>query len=90
MSAFAASNFALKAMAQSVAREYGPQGVHVAHFIIDGIIVTERTSQYMGKDFAPDTRMDPGAIADVYVQTAEQPRSVWAFETDLRPFSEKW
>lgn len=89
-SAFAAAKFGLRALGQSLAREWGPKGVHVSHFIIDGIIVTDRTDSMLGKDYAAESRMDPDAIAQVYLDTARQPRSVWAFEVDLRPSVEKW
>ncbi|SNX87853.1 related to oxidoreductase, short chain dehydrogenase/reductase family [Melanopsichium pennsylvanicum] len=89
-SAFASSKFGLRALGQSLAREWGPKGVHVSHFIIDGIIVTDRTDSMLGKDYAAESRMDPDAIAQVYLDTARQPRSVWAFEMDLRPSVEKW
>lgn len=89
-SAFAAAKFGLRAIGQSLAREWGPKGVHVAHFIIDGIIVTDRTDSMLGKEYAAESRMDADAIAQVYLDTARQPRSVWAFEVDLRPSVEKW
>lgn len=88
--AFAAAKFGLRALGQSLAREWGPKGVHVAHFIIDGIIVTDRTDAMLGKDYAAESRMDPEAIAQVYLDTVRQPRSAWAFEVDLRPSAEKW
>lgn len=89
-SAFASAKFGLRAIGQSLAREWGPKGIHVSHFIIDGIIVTERTDSLIGKDYAAASRMDPDAIAQVYLDTARQPRSVWAFEIDLRPSVEAW
>lgn len=89
-SAFAAAKFGLRALGQSLAREWGPKGIHVSHFIIDGIIVTDRTDSLLGKDYAPESRMDADAIAQVYLDTARQPRSVWGFEIDLRPSAEKW
>lgn len=89
-SAFAASKFGLKALTESIAREYGPQGVHVAHFIIDGIIVTERTSSFLGDKWEPHARMEPDDIAQVYLDTALQKRSVWTFTNDLRPGPEKF
>ena len=58
-SAFAASKSALRAISQSIAREYGPQGVHVAHVILDGAIATERVAKMMHGDFEPDTRLEP-------------------------------
>lgn len=73
-SAFAASKFGLRAIAQSAAREYGPQGIHVSHFIIDGIIQSERVSKFFGDKYEPHTRMDSDAIAQVYLDTARQHR----------------
>ncbi|PWN92743.1 NAD(P)-binding protein [Acaromyces ingoldii] len=89
-SAFAASKFGLRAIAQSAAREYGPQGIHVSHFIIDGIIQSERVSKFFGDKYEPHTRMDSDAIAQVYLDTARQHRNTWSFETDLRPGPERW
>ncbi|GAC94219.1 oxidoreductase [Pseudozyma hubeiensis SY62] len=88
--AFASAKFGLRALGQSLAREWGPKGIHVSHFIIDGIIVTERTDALIGKDYAPESRMDADDIAQVYLDTFRQPRSVWGFEIDLRPSVEKW
>jgi NAD(P)-dependent dehydrogenase (short-subunit alcohol dehydrogenase family) len=89
-STFAASKFALRALAESIAREYDPLGIHVAHFVIDGLIVTPATSSKFGADFDPASRMDPDAIAQVYLDTARQKRSVFSFNVDLRPSKEKW
>lgn len=89
-STFAASKFALKALSESIAREMGPKGIHVAHFIIDGLIVTERTTGMFGDKWEPHTRMDPDNIAQVYLDTARQKRDVWTFNNDLRPGPEKW
>jgi NAD(P)-dependent dehydrogenase (short-subunit alcohol dehydrogenase family) len=77
----ASPKFALRALAQSMARELGPQGLHVAHVIIDGQI---------GPAGGPDTRLDPDAIAALYVALHRQPRSAWTHEADLRPWSEKF
>ncbi|KAI9005529.1 putative short chain dehydrogenase [Hyaloraphidium curvatum] len=88
-SAFASAKFACRAVTQSLAREFGPKGIHVAHFIIDGIIHGPRTKQWTeGKP--QDSAMDPDAIARVYADTYAQHRSAWAFEVDLRPYVEKW
>lgn len=77
----ASPKFALRALAQSMARELGPQGLHVAHVIIDGGI---------GRAGDPDTQLDPDAIAALYVALHRQPRSAWTHEADLRPWSEKF
>ena len=89
-SAFAAAKFGLRALGQSLAREWGPKGIHVSHFIIDGLIDTDRVGRMLGKDFVEGSRMNPEDIAEVYLATAKQPRSVWGFEVDLRPSVEKW
>jgi NAD(P)-dependent dehydrogenase (short-subunit alcohol dehydrogenase family) len=83
----AVGKFGLRALAQSMAREFGPQGVHVAHFVIDGQIASERTRQ-AGR--APEGVLDPDAIADTYWQTHNQHPSAWSLELDLRPSVEKF
>ncbi|BGP22790.1 short-chain dehydrogenase/reductase SDR family protein [Rhodotorula toruloides] len=88
--ALAPGKFALRGLAQNLAREFGPQGIHVSHVIVDGIIETERVKGMMGEAKQPDSRLQPDAIADTYVHLAEQPRNCWAFELDLRPSVEKW
>lgn len=80
----ASPKFALRAVAQSMARELGPQGIHVAHVIIDGQIRAARA------DDSSDTRLDPVGIAQAYVGLHRQQRSVWTQELDLRPWSEKF
>ncbi len=82
-SAFAASKFALRGLTQSLAREFGPQGVHVAHVIIDGIIWSERARDGFGLE--EDAAMQPDAIAANYVHLHQQHRSAWTHELDLRP-----
>jgi NAD(P)-dependent dehydrogenase (short-subunit alcohol dehydrogenase family) len=84
---FAMGKFALRGLAQSLARELGPQGIHVAHFIIDGGIRSERRPPDPAK---PDAMLDPDAIAESYMQTLKQPRSAWSFEVELRPWVEKF
>ncbi|KAJ5120302.1 uncharacterized protein N7515_009690 [Penicillium bovifimosum] len=86
--AFASGKFALRALAQSLAREFGPQGVHVSHTIIDGVIDIERTKGF--KFDHPDAKLSPDAIADSYWHLHTQPRTTFAFEMDLRPYVEKW
>ena len=85
-SAFAAAKFALRGLAQSLAREFGPKGVHVAHVILDGLIDELQTEQRFGP--APSVRMNPDAIAATYLELALQHPSAWTHELDLRPFSE--
>lgn len=64
-SAFAAAKFGVRALSQSLAREFGPQGVHVAHFVLDGIFDTERVRGFIGSDFEEDTRMKPECVRPV-------------------------
>ncbi|CAI7592904.1 unnamed protein product [Penicillium glandicola] len=85
--AFASAKFALRALAQSLAREFGPQGVHVSHTIIDGIIDIPRTKAWVLEH--EDAKLSPDAIADSYWHLHTQPRTTFAFELDLRPYIEK-
>ncbi len=85
-SAFASAKFALRGLTQSLAREYQPQGVHVVHVILDGIIDTPKSRALHGLD--PAKMMDPADIADAYWALAQQPRSAWTHELDLRPATE--
>src|SRR5699024_887360 len=84
---FAVGKFGLRALAQSMAREFGPAGVHVAHAVIDGQIATPTNVERM-PDAAAGSLLDPEAIADSYWHLHQQPRSVWTHELDLRPASE--
>ncbi|MFL6623855.1 MAG: SDR family NAD(P)-dependent oxidoreductase [Sulfurifustis sp.] len=85
----AVPKFGLRALAQSMARELGPQGVHVAHVVIDGQIESERYAQ-LGAQRGPDALLAPDAIAEMYYQLHRQPRSAWTMELDLRPWVEKF
>ena len=85
----AAPKFALRAVAQSMARELGPKGIHVAHAIIDGQIHSERYAHLLDER-GPDSLLEPGAIAAAYVSLHRQPRNAWTQELDLRPFREKF
>jgi len=94
-SAFAGAKHALRALAQSMARELGPQGVHVAHVICDGAIDGVFTRERMGEAGAEDRLargeiLDPDEIARNYVWLHNQGRSAWTFEMDLRPWTETW
>jgi short-subunit dehydrogenase len=84
---FAMGKFALRGMAQSMARELSPQGIHVAHVVIDGGI---RSARRMASSEAPDSMLDPDAIAETYMHLIQQPRSAWAWEIELRPWVEKF
>ena len=83
--AFAMSKFALRGLAQSVGRELGPKGIHVAHFVIDGGV---RSARRPDPPERPDSTLDPDAIAQTYVDILRQPRSAWSLEVDLRPWVE--
>lgn len=86
--AFAAGKFGLRAVAQAMAHELSPKGIHIAHIIIEGGINNERTRQ-LGHDMVgPDGLLATDALANVYYQTHLQHRSCWTFEVDLRPWSE--
>jgi NAD(P)-dependent dehydrogenase (short-subunit alcohol dehydrogenase family) len=91
--AFAGGKAALRALAQSMAREFGPQGLHVAHVIIDGLIDTAfaRTNFAQRVDeLGPDGILNPDHIAEAYWWLHSQPRDTWTFELDLRPSAERW
>lgn len=85
----AVPKFGLRALAQSMAREFGPRGVHVAHVIIDGQIESERYRELVDKR-GPDALLPPDAIAETYYQLHRQPRGAWTHELDLRPWVEKF
>jgi len=87
-SAFATGKFAMRALAQSLAREFGPKGVHVNHAIIDGVIDIERTKEW--KFEHEDAKIKPEAIADAYWYLHTQPRTCFTNEIDIRPYVEKW
>lgn len=86
--AFAAGKFGLRAVAQAMAHELSPQGIHVAHMIIEGGIDNDRTRQLGNDKVGPDGLLATEALAEVYYQTHVQHRSCWSFEVDLRPWSE--
>jgi len=86
-SAFAMGKFALRGLAQSAARELGPKGIHVAHFVIDGAVRSARRPDPADK---PDSTLDPDAIAQTYVDVLRQPRSAWSFEVEVRPWMERF
>jgi NAD(P)-dependent dehydrogenase (short-subunit alcohol dehydrogenase family) len=84
---FAMGKFALRGLAQSMARELSPQGIHVAHFVIDGGI---RSAARPVPGNAPDSLLDPDAIAETYWATLQQHRSAWSWEVEVRPWVEKF
>jgi len=84
---FAMGKFALRGLAQSMARELSPQGIHVAHIVIDGGIRSARRAEAPDR---PDSTLDPDAIAQSYLDLLRQPRSAWAWEIELRPWVEKF
>jgi short-subunit dehydrogenase len=84
---FAMGKFALRGLAQSMARELSPQGIHVAHFVIDGGIRSARRAEPAS---SPDSLLDPDAIAQSYLHVLAQPRSAWTHEIELRPWVEKF
>jgi NAD(P)-dependent dehydrogenase (short-subunit alcohol dehydrogenase family) len=96
--AFAAAKFGLRAVAQSAARELGPQNIHVAHLVIDSGVdtawVRERIKDREGEDalktLDPNRLMRPEAVAETYWELYQQPRDAWTFELEIRPFGEKW
>jgi NAD(P)-dependent dehydrogenase (short-subunit alcohol dehydrogenase family) len=84
---FAMGKFALRGLAQSMARELSPQGIHVAHVVVDGGIRSARRTEAADN---PDSLLDPDAIAASYMHLIHQPRSAWAWEIELRPWVEKF
>ena len=96
--AFASAKFGLRAVAQAAARELGPQGIHVAHLVIDAGVDTawvrdrlrEREGDAAVTALEPDRLMRPEAVAETYWALHRQPRDAWTFEQEIRPFGEKW
>lgn len=84
-SAFATGKFGLRGLAQSAARELGPKGIHVAHFVIDGGVESEIRPTSQDK---PDSLLSPDAVAQTYIDVLAQPRSAWSLEVELRPWVE--
>jgi len=84
---FAMGKFALRGLAQSMARELSPQGIHIAHIVIDGGI---RSASRADSPDKPDSMLDPDAIAQTYLDLLQQQRSAWAWEIELRPWVERF
>lgn len=82
---FALGKFAVRGLAQSLAREFQPKGIHVAHFVIDGMVASPQRPADPKK---PDAMLDPDAIAETYMSVLKQPRSAWSTEVELRPWVE--
>jgi len=91
--AFAAAKFALRAVAQSMAREFGPQGIHVATVVVDGAVNMPAIHKMFPKlrdSTPPDGLVEPEGIAETYYQIHMQHRSAWSLETEVRPYCEKF
>ncbi|MBW2451524.1 MAG: SDR family oxidoreductase [Deltaproteobacteria bacterium] len=91
--AFSGGKHALRALAQSMARELGPQGIHVGHVVIDGLIENPSTKKMFPDLVASkpkDGIIQPDHLGEIYWQLYQQPRSAWTFEIDARPYSEPW
>ncbi len=86
-SAFAMGKFALRGLAQSAARELGPQGIHVVHFVIDGGV---RSAARPDPADSPDSTLDPDGVAESYLAALRQPRNAWSWEIELRPWVERF
>jgi NAD(P)-dependent dehydrogenase (short-subunit alcohol dehydrogenase family) len=85
---FASSKFALRGLAQSLARELGPRGIHVAHVVVDGVIWGQRAASDFG--MARQDCIEPRDLAQTYLQLLQQPPSCWTHELDLRPAAERF
>ncbi len=90
---FSAAKAGLRMLSQSLAREYGPKGLHIAHVVVDGVIdgdmVRSRFAEYIEK-LGPDGSLNPDDMAEAFWMLHRQPRSTWTQELDLRPYSESW
>jgi NAD(P)-dependent dehydrogenase (short-subunit alcohol dehydrogenase family) len=91
--AFASAKAALRACAQSLAREMMPQGIHVAHVVVDAVVDTAWSREFalpMRAERKSDDIVQPDSLAELYWQIHRQPRDAWTFETDVRPWVERW
>ncbi len=91
--AFAGAKFALRALAQAMARELGPMGIHVAHIVVDGRIDSDAVRTRFADEIASmgeDAMLEPAAIAEAFWAVHAQPRNAWTFETEVRPWTERW
>jgi NAD(P)-dependent dehydrogenase (short-subunit alcohol dehydrogenase family) len=87
---FAMGKFALRGLAQSIARELQPQNIHVAHFVIDGGIRNVARPERVEPADRPDSMLDPDAIAETYMAVLAQNRSAWSWEMEVRPWVERF
>ena len=87
---FAMGKFALRGLAQSMARELQPKNIHVAHFVIDGGIRNEARPERIPSEDNPDSMLEPEAIAETYMSVLRQHRSAWTWEVELRPWVERF
>jgi len=87
---FAMGKFALRGLAQSMARELAPKGIHVAHFVIDGGVRNAEKGRVEAGNMAADSYLDPEAIAQSYLHVVQQARSAWTWEVELRPWVERF
>jgi NADP-dependent 3-hydroxy acid dehydrogenase YdfG len=87
---FAMGKFALRGLAQSMARELQPKGIHVAHFNIDGGVRNSERGRKEEATDPPDSLLDPDAVAETYLAVIRQPRSAWSTEVELRPWVERF
>lgn len=90
---FAVNKAGLRSIAQSMAREFGPQGIHVAHVIVDGMVDGDRLRTVMPKNLKAQGKngaLDPAAVAETYWQLYKQHKTTWTHEIDLRPYKENW
>ena len=87
---FAMGKFALRGLAQSMARELAPKGIHVAHVVVDGGVRNADRGRTKADGATPDSLLDPTAIAASYLHLVKQPRSAWSWEIELRPWVEKF
>jgi NAD(P)-dependent dehydrogenase (short-subunit alcohol dehydrogenase family) len=87
---FAMGKFALRGLAQSMARELGPKGIHVAHVVIDGGVRSVTSGRVEAAGAPADSLLDPDAIAATYLHVINQPRSAWSMEVELRPWVERF
>jgi NAD(P)-dependent dehydrogenase (short-subunit alcohol dehydrogenase family) len=87
---FASTKAAQRILSESIAREFGPQGVHVAYFIVDAAIDTPRTRPILAPDKPDEFFAKPSAIAEEMFRVAHQDRSAWSFRVELRPYGEVW